>query len=430
MNLPFYKKSFRCWICLEDKDTRFNFSSWTHHECGCNLQVHNKCLVRWLFATNKKTWLEYGPNDYYNIQNINELKRRTCYVVDEHKDFQTDVDLAETVQTIPAVGQTWASFICLAEIAVNMIFRISDDRLNENNLWRGIPIESVDCPQCKRSIKKGQINWNSGSLMLRAFKFYKTVSKYSSVAFLFWFLYNNPLKQAFKVGLYSLRYIFPESILQKLLNTSTTKALDVYTDSVDGIDCIPSGTRFTILGFPLYLFSQVCLNTPVGYFQQLYPWVIASSCGTSMVIINFFRAEMVSIYLYSKLSLVLSRILRTKFLYLEPYFRNHKSPDDLDEKFTEELIKTTWADYISDTALVLLLARQFSRHVLKRMQFITKLVLIFDSNATPDECLCIQNLLALGILSYARDFLRFYLACLRSRELMELQSIVEDEGLS
>ncbi|AAS53222.1 AFL152Wp [Eremothecium gossypii ATCC 10895] len=421
-----YRKKYTCWICLEESDGLFSFA-WTRHECGCSLQVHNKCLVRWLFATNLRVWNECGTSDFYRIRSLPELKRRLCYVVDGHRNFQSEVNLAETVQGIPAVGQTWAAFLCILEMAVRILLRIPPSE-PPTDLWRGLPIEAVACPQCKKSITKGRLYWHTSSLGLHAYSIYKSASTYVATIALFWFLYSNPWKQWFKIGLYLLRQVFPESILQQILDVSTTRAIDVYTDSMNGIECVPARQRFLILGFPLYLAGLLSPTLPLGYMQQIYPWTLVTACRNSKVVLKVLSVELFVASLYTKVAAMLGRSLKKKLLSVRPYFNSPKDSTE-NNTFTEELLRTTWLDCITDITLLFRISTFISNNILQPIPIITRLILKLDPTVSPNECICVQNLLAIGAVCCGRELGRFFLAYKRSRELQQLQRIVEDDDI-
>ncbi|AMD21420.1 HER141Cp [Eremothecium sinecaudum] len=421
------RRNYRCWICLEETRCLFSLPSWIRHDCGCDLQVHSKCLIRWLFVKNERIWIDYGSSDYYKVDSINELRRRICYVVDNHRDFQEDIDLAEAVETVPAIGQACAVIFGVAEMVIRVMFRIPyHDAASENDLWRGLPVELVSCPQCKKFIKNRRFTWNNGSYALRFYKIYRIFSKYVATGFVFWLLYSNPWKQLLKIGLWTLRQVFPESVLQLILEIPNTAALDVYTSSMPAIQNIPSKISFLIFGFPIYLAGLICGPVAFAAIKYAYPWTLAVQCSKSPILLKMITFQYLASTLLSKFPTLIWCRTYQQSKRIRPYFQQNKeTAESLYER--KGIIKVTWISCIVDFAVVLHCAKYLSSRVLRHMPFLDRAILKLEPYATPDECLCIQNVCSLIIVTACRKLLNFYLERKRLDELKELQEMVYDE---
>lgn len=427
-----FKKRYTCWICLEQDSP----DPWISHECGCNLQVHKKCLIQWLLAINKKQLDNYSIDDFYKINTVKELRRRVLYLVDSHRGFQEEVGIVETIQSLPAVGQTWASFICVADLALRATFHMPPPEYHNHDMWRGLPIEQIDCPQCKRKIMKGELKYHSKSPTLLLLHIFRRFTRYLSTVSVILFSATNTVKWWFRLGLWQLRCLFPESVLRRTLKVSTTKALDVYSATMSGIDSISNENKILILGFPLHLLSLGYKDNSLWFFRLLYPMLIIARHQNSKLLVKAFTLRGLVVmscnWIYSW---IFERMYRHWLSTTMPYFYEPRTSNwtnilepaqGLEEKdYSNVIIQTTWSDSFVQTLIWPWLGQQLSRRVLSRSNWLTQWLISQDKHASPDECQFVLNLIGCGLVVLGKDLFKLYATYCRIKELKALGELLE-----
>ncbi|KAG0668172.1 hypothetical protein C6P45_004962 [Maudiozyma exigua] len=284
-------KNYTCWVCLEqeeikDKETKFN---WIKHGCGCNLQIHKICYLKYLNNLMEGTYVEEiqfnrlseGPKLFiYDVREIQLFN-----LIDKNK--RRPKDMNRFIKMIPESIRNIVSFYLHVVKMPFIVFNsqpleaIFTDRFQRGAQdFPNIPEEK--CPQCKKEFFPGPTNFIKGSSKILSiyFKIEKLIEQLVPIG-LGVALLSNPPKLLLKLGLYQLRTLFPESILRTVLNMSSTKALDVYSETFNGIHSITKFNKFIVMGLPYYLLTLVKNHNSlfdisafiIDDFEFMYPFL-------------------------------------------------------------------------------------------------------------------------------------------------------------
>lgn len=410
--------------------------SYIVHDCGCNLQVHKRCLIKWLFTLNKKRLDGYDINDFYKINTVRELKRRICYLVDGNRILHEDMNTVETIQSLPVVGQTWASFICVTDLAIRAILGLSTPKYRSHELWRGVPIESVECPQCKKKVLARPLQYTSGSPVLFLLRLTKQVNRYAAVIFLCVASSTNIVKWWLKCALWQLRCIMPESVLRKALKVTTTRALDVYFNSMTGFRSIDQHTKLLVLGFPIYLASLRFSKSLFAHLRFLYPFLLVKHQLTNGLLAKVSSYTELLVLFYPLLFDTLSNSIVNRWLAKsQPYFLEPKwnaAVHDYSFEYADEadqadlVIKSTWCDIFIENLIWPWLGKQISSKILSRIGWIANCLTSICPEATPDECEYAMNVFGCVAVVLGKDLIRLYLTFRRLKELEAFQDFISD----
>lgn len=285
-------KNYTCWVCLEeeeirDKETKFK---WIKHSCGCNLEIHKICYLKYLNNLMEGTYVEEiqfnerteGSNLFlYDLREIQLFD-----FIDKNKRRRQEMN--RFLEMIPASVR---NIINLYLHFVKMPFLLFqsdplEDLFSErfkSNVHRLADTSDKKCPQCKREFLPTSTTFIRGSSKILSiyFKIEKLIHRLVPIG-LGIALLSNPSKLLLKLGLYQLRTLFPESILRIILNMSSTKALDVYSETFNGIHSISKFNKFIIMGLPYYILTLVRNHNSIFFnisafviddFEFMYPFL-------------------------------------------------------------------------------------------------------------------------------------------------------------
>ena len=435
--LGLFRKQYVCWVCLDSECIN---DDWIVHQCGCNLQVHRKCLIGWIFDLNKSRLGSYYTYDTYKINSTQEISRRLCFLLDQHKDFGREIGFAETVQDIPLIGQTWASFICVGEILVRALARLNspDTNFSYDDLWRGLPEEVPPCPQCKSAIlkKTSDLQYRSPIWPLKVYGLCRNVTRYFATVLTLHGYFFNPIKCLFKVGLWQLRSVFSESSLRRLLEISNSKALDVYGESLNGIMSLSNYKRLTIIGFPIYLFTFKADGFYPYSFRMVFPWILLKNFKTNKLINDTVTLHSIAISAFNLIVRpILDNIYRRWIYKYNPYFlpkkwatTTHWRPGILSISrysvdFSNLVIKSQWYD-----SMIAALAWPYVSHVLgeklmSRLPSFNAWLIKRYPSASPDDCQLAYTLSCSLSLYIGYEIFKLGMTYLRLKELTSIQDI-------
>ncbi|CDO93845.1 unnamed protein product [Kluyveromyces dobzhanskii CBS 2104] len=433
-----FNKQYVCWVCL---DAECDDDEWIVHQCGCNLQVHRKCLIGWMYDLNKSKLGSYYTYDTYKINSAQEISRRLCYLIDSNRDMGREIGFAETVQDIPLVGQTWASFICVGDLLIRALahFNAPDSSFSYDELWRGLPQDVPPCPQCKQKLLKNisALKYRSSSWLLRAFSMCRQVSRYSATILTLHGYAFNPVKSLFKVGLYQLRYLFSEGSLRKIFDISNTKALDVYAESVKGMLSIPADKKITIIGFPLYLLTFKAKGTISLLLRVIFPYYFLKNCRTHKLLNNAITFHGVVIGVYNLLVRpALNKMYASSIEQCNPYFLSRRSaqksgisPSNFSISFegvdnSDIIIKSQWYDTVLSALAWPFFCKYMGQRLVVVFPKLNSAILDRYPSATPDDCEMAHSLICSLALYIGYEFMKMGITYLRLKELQDIQRIV------
>lgn len=434
-----FHKQYVCWVCL---DTECENDDWIVHQCGCNLQVHRKCLIGWIFDLNKSKLGSYYTYDTYKINSSQEISRRLCYLIDSHRDMGRVIGFAETVQEIPLVGQTWASFICVGDLLIRALAQLNapDTSFSYDELWRGLPEDIPPCPQCKQKMLKNTsaLQYRSPAWPLRLFSFCRKVTRYSATVLTLHSYVFNPVKCLFKVGLWQLRTLFSEELLRKILNISNTKALDVYAETLKGMLSISTEKQLQIIGFPLYLFTFKANGTIPLLLRIVFPYFFLKNCGTHKLLGDSIKLHGMLIGVYNLLIRpALNQIYGNWIQKYNPYFLSTQVAQKSVTKptvfnlfqegleYSDVIIKPQWYDALLAALAWPFLCKYLGRKLFIAFPRINSMLLNRYPYASPDDCEMAHSLICSFALYVGYEFAKAGMTYLRLKELKEIQRIVE-----
>ncbi|CCE62989.1 hypothetical protein TPHA_0D03540 [Tetrapisispora phaffii CBS 4417] len=429
IGLPF--KRCHCWVCLDDSD--FD-STWIIHQCGCQLQIHKKCYFKWLYSLNKEHISQQLRNRSNGLISEETLYKRLCYLFDGHRDFYRNISFVENIVGIPIIGIPCFTFICIP-----MIF--SFETLGVNCFSKMIteyplppPITSVYCPQCKKYIKKSDLDITSDSIILKLSYWGKKLIRWGISLVAISLPIVNLGKLWFQLGLWQLRQVFPEEILTALCDISTTKALDVYGGTVNGILSVPSSSKIVIFGFPLYLLGLAGDYDLFNRLRWLAPVVALKLKVSNDQSLNIARTCINISYGFISLHSYIIKPLQNKYYYkmvkdAKPYYLHDNEDSEGDTildsyrgKYGNILISTRIFDVFIEATLWPLLGRIVGEKIfcgfiwLQNNSYVT-----YQPDASPNSLSMIFNFAGMGIVSLANQVFKGYVTRLRVQELKELQ---------
>lgn len=430
-----FKRKCLCWICLEESTTD---SSWIHHQCGCNLQVHKLCYFKWLYDMNK-SYIAGNWTPKFGAETHEEgLKRKMCYLIDGHRDFQREVVSAELFSSLPIIGTSWFTVVYLPPMLALNAFGVKYSLGSQSfKIPMDLPIEYADCPQCKKPIVSRSIFYTSRSPTLAICYELKKLVRGVTLMALVAFSTLNIGKWSFKLGLWQLRCIFPETVLRSLLDISTTKALDVYAETMAGRTTVPHVTQFLVLGFPLYFAGLRGSSTILKKLQWIYSLVFTIRAGhyeggSRGIMSRTFTITNLCILFHSAIvSPTLSRLYEFMVKSVRPYFYLADETMDIfpSEEYSDVIIKTAWYDVLFESVLWPFLGGLLGGKLFDRYIWLQKeLNFNCTPKGSPNEFRMIFNLLGCGIIAVGRQTLNLYTTYLRVKELKQLQESI-GEGI-
>lgn len=403
-------------------------SAWTRHECGCKLDIHKECYFKWLFDLNKTSqrnkWSpECGLEPFQD-----ELERKMCGAIDCHKDFQKNITTADLIYSIPLF---WDSQINAADVsalwASNVLGFTSILRIPETP---ELPIEIAPCPQCKKPIFSKPVQYTSTSWVLSLVYRMRKLIRGTTMFAVLTFSMLNVGKWAFKLGLWQLRCLFPEKILRTLLDVSTTKALDVYGETMHGRMSIPNVTQFLIFGFPLYMVALRGSFPALKKLQWLYSLVFTVRAGhyttkTPNLFSNVVSATNLLVLFHSVLvSPTLTRVYELMIKAVQPYFCVTSDSMDIfpSEEYSNLVIETSWCEVLFESALWPLTGSLLGGKLFDVFIWLQdKIPLQCTPEGSPNEVRMVFNVLGCCLVSVARLTFNLYLTYLRTQELKQIQ---------
>lgn len=408
-------------------------SSWTRHECGCNLQVHKCCYFRWLFDLNKSSeqgkWgLDFG------FEPLDEMKRKMCFMVDCHREFQREPFPAEVLSSVPFFKSIWLNTIDYSPLFALNAITLTLPLSFEESLAE-LPIDIAPCPQCKKPIVSKPLLFNSTSLLLSLVYQIKKLIRGTTVIALLTASTLNIGKWAFKLGLWQLRCLFPERVLRTLLDVSTTKALDVYGETMRGRTSIPGVTQFLVLGFPLYLMGLRGSSSALNKLQWVYSLVFTARAGNQIGKQKNTLSQLASIVSLSALfhstivSPTLTRLYEFMVKKVQPYFCLTSDSMDIfpSQEYSDVIFKTSWYDVFFESVLWPWCGAKLGSQLFDFFVWLQKeMSYNFTPEASPDKVQMVFNVVGCGLLAIARQSVNLYVTYRRAQELKQIQDCFEE----
>lgn len=429
-----------CWVCLEEEEIDDN---WLIQNCDCNLQLHKKCYLKWLYNRNFdlsqkvfRTLLQENigetANRYQDVideEISKEVKRSFYCYFDGHRDFHKPTSIPLLILTNPLLTKIFSPFM---PAYYRSLSSHEDGSLIINYLNRLPPIKSGPCPQCKMDPFVKNVEYKSKSWILDVI--YKLRTNLRIISLLSFPVLTpfNICKWWLKLSLWQLRCVFPETLLRKLLNISTTKALDVYLQSVPGIMSIPQRTSSVLSLFPIYIYEA--LNTDTNPSIAFFAWPAMAYMNLSLY--NFKQNDplivaMLSIkvflivyrkYLSEMLSGYYNRILNE--IYGSFYNSDEVIFEILDSNVSNEniLIRDEIFEHCLRSVLTPFSANMVGRGLRYLYSLVRKCTTVnYLANYSPAEIHGIANILGFGLSFVAQKAFHLYLTKLRIKEIKELQ---------
>ncbi|EDO17373.1 hypothetical protein Kpol_1060p29 [Vanderwaltozyma polyspora DSM 70294] len=428
------KKCF-CWICLDESS--FD-SSWIRHECGCNLQLHKKCYMKWLYNLNKKQMNERLSVYDQGVSLDSDLTSRMFYLVDGHLDFCRELSTAEIITSIPVVGVPLFSILCIPLLTGLTTFGIKYlVKLIFSYVPLKPPITHAECPQCKKYIETRAITFRSRSIVLELYYQLKRMIRTGTVLVAVTLSTLNLGKWWFKLGLWQLRKIFPEDVLRVLLDISTTKALDVYSETINGLISVPNSSKFLIFGFPLYLFSLTDNYSVLNKWRWLWSLVATIrvsyyDSSSSSVMYNIFSSFSLLIWSYSNF---ISPLVEYKYKELvaraSPYYLDsiakYQGDNNRSQRYSDILIKSSWYDNLFDSIIWPVCGSLLGNKLLRCFLWLRRNKIIsWDPDMAPNLFSMLCKLVGCAVVAMSAQGLKYYMSYKRMKELRELQSSILD----
>lgn len=423
-------RNYTCWICLEDCDFK---SSWIFHDCGCNLQAHKKCLIQWLYTSHKKNTNGYMDINFCRIEKEETLKNKILRHVDLHRSFHENTGLLETLQSLPIISHLWNRLGNFSGKFSRYALKFLFPRYKEYSLDYSSFIIDITCPQCKQNITQNGVKWHRRDISLIFLHISKIICKYSTICLTILLFTTNFVKWWFRLGLWQLRCIFPESILRRSLNICTTTALDIYGDRITSIKNVHKDTLFLILGFPLYVTSLYHTKI-LTYFRMVYSLILTNGNRYSKLISTILTVRGLIMICYNWVNSNMTNKIYTKWLRNGNFYFQESRCDFRElayETYLEDrsssniIIRTTWWEMILQSIIWPWIGGQISKYLISKIPKITTLILYIDKDATPDECYCLMNFFGFGLLPVISEAVKLFLSYRRLKELHELQELIE-----
>ena len=425
------KRKGLCWICLEESTLN---RSWTRHECGCKLDIHKDCYFKWLFDLNKSSQQGKWAPDCGFEPFQDELKRKICNAIDCHRDFQKTIPPTEMIGSLPLFWEFWAGTADMSVILIGNILGF-DSFVRYPYVQAELPIEIAPCPQCKKPIVAKPVKFTSTSWVLSlAYRLKKIISGATMLTVLA-FSTLNIGKWTFKLGLWQLRCLFPEKVLRTLLDVSTTKALDVYGETMHGRMSVPNVTQFLVFGFPLYLIALRGSFPALKKLQWIYSLVFTVRAGhyagkSPNIVSNIVSAANLLVLFHSTIvSPTLTRLYELMVKSVRPYFCVTSDYRDIfpSDEYANVIVETSWSDVIFESTLWPLVGGLLGGKLFDAFVWLQdKLSYQCTPSGSPNEVRMVFNVLGCGILSVARQTFNLYLTYLRIQELKQIQETFEE----
>lgn len=427
-----FSQNCTCWICLEE--SVFD-STWIRHECGCNLQVHKLCYLHWLYSINKSYISKNLVTDNLNLVTEDDLKRTICHLVDGHRNLHREVSLSEFLNSLPFVRPkkkepviSSVNIMSILGINYSIAFRIVRSPTS-------LPVEFAECPQCKSPVVNQQITFRSQSFFLELFYWTKSFIRNTTITLTLVLSTLNIGKWWFKIGIWQLRYLFPENVLRVILDTSTTKALNVYGETMNGLVSIPQVTRFLIFGFPLCLMGIRSPNLTLNGFKWLYSLVLTVRAGnynsnSTKLLSRTLSACNICMLLHSVvatpfISKYYERLIKIKTPYFFPIDRSLNAFPS--HRYGDVIIKTSWYDTLFETILWPAVGSMVGGKLFDFVTWIQKeFGLNWSLSCSPNDCRMIFNFVGCGVTAFARQLLNMWVSYMRTKELKQLQESIEE----
>lgn len=425
-----FKRKALCWICLEESNID---ASWIRHECGCNLQVHKRCYFRWLFDLNK-SFVQGKSSLNFDFEPFEEeLKRKMCYAIDGHRDFQRVHHSGEIIGILPMGKVTLNNMFYLPPMLALNVFGYAFP-LAYQNVPIELPINIAPCPQCKKPIVFEPVVFTSNSAILAIIYRIRKLIRGTTVIALLTLSTINLGKWSFKLGLWQLRCLFPEQVLRPLLDVSTTKALDVYSETMAGRMSVPNVTQFLIFGFPFYLLGVRGSSPGLKKFQWIYSLIFTVRAGhyhgnSQNVLSKTVSMINLCVLFHSAIvSPTLTRVYEFMVKSVRPYFCLTSCSMDIfpSEEYSEVIIETPWYDVLFESTVWPFLGGLLGGKLFDSFIWLQKEIHLNSiPTGSPNEVQMAFNLLGCGLISVARQTLNLYISYLRTQELKQLQESIE-----
>ncbi|CAR31020.1 hypothetical protein ZYGR_0P03260 [Zygosaccharomyces rouxii] len=427
-----FKQDCTCWICLEES----NFdSAWIRHECGCNLQVHKLCYLHWLYSINRNYISRNLVTKNFNLVTEDDLKRTICYLVDGHRNLHREVSLSEFLNTLPFIRSksnepmsSSVGIMSLLGINYTISFRIVRSPM-------ALPVEFADCPQCKNHVVNQQITFTSRSFFLAIFYWTKSVIRNTTIALTLVLSTLNIGKWWFKIGLWQLRCIFPENVLRVILDISTTRALNVYGETMNGLVSIPQMTRFLIFGFPVCLMGVRSSYPTLNRFRWLYTLVLSVRAGhydpkaTRLLSRTLTTCNICMLLNSAVITPFLSRYYEYLVKAVTPYFCPIDKSLDVfpSQGYGNVIIKTSWYDVLFESIVWPAFGSLVGGKLFDAVTWIQReFGLNWTPSCSPNDCRMVFNFVGCGLTAVARQLLNMWASHMRAKELKQLQESIEE----
>ncbi|CAI4751085.1 CBM_collapsed_G0045350.mRNA.1.CDS.1 [Saccharomyces cerevisiae] len=418
--LSLIKKRCICWICLEESTYD---STWLQHTCGCNLQIHKRCYIRWLYQMHVELFL---PNTV-DLPKDADLPIITCLkcLVDGHHDFMTTFSLTEIWETRPIWGQKSVPF------QNDYVFNLMSLYTKRDNHPPYVLVKFGECPQCKKTnfIKRPTVTIQSSVLSL--FYQWQKITRYVIPLGITSLFLLNPEKTSFDIGLWQLRCLFPENVLRNMLNISTTKALDVYAQTERGLLSIPLTSSIIIYGFIHYLSNISNVSANAILFKWVYLSIVKTAgnkyykgIGLPKIILYSNLATFCYNFTFKRLvDLIYRRLINKggKYLY-HGNFENSSNSVPAEEFF----IRRNWYAILAEKILWPFVGKCTGGLLLNAFLWIQrKFKIEWTPNCSPSEFRMIFNIIGCGTAAISWSSLKLYASYKRCQELEKINEFIE-----
>ncbi|CCH58028.1 hypothetical protein TBLA_0A02280 [Henningerozyma blattae CBS 6284] len=429
LSLPgLFKKNYTCWICLESSKSD---SSWFNHTCGCKIQLHKKCYIRWLYSLNKKLVTQPICTLEMDDLIILELKKKCTYLIDDNNELNTDISIGEVLLATPILGDYMISLTTMPlSVGATLVgFRKVIPFTTSELMYP--PIRHGDCPQCKKPVISRRITYSRGSILLKTISILRKFSRIVATGALMEFFLLNGSRWWFKIGLGQLRLLFPEKVLKHLLSISTTKALDVYSDSLSGLAGLSETTNFIILGLPLYLTSLCGLRSPLSIVEWIWPVIVSFKArsysneprniiyrtilGTKLMVMSY------RLFIHPALNSIYKKFVKMDKLYYADFEQDE--PKDM----TNVIIKTSWYDSLTQAFIWPWIGSYLGDKLFDSLIYTQrKFNFSFPFSSTPAETQMVFRFLGCGVAVLGKDLIKLYASYVRMKELEDLTNVIEN----
>lgn len=417
-------------------------SNWIQHSCGCNLQLHKTCYVRWLLSLNMDTLMDkeivFEPGLKPLISK--SVKHRISFFLDAHRELQADIPSIQIILETPLIGKTCFETL---EIPLGILFailkscRLEPMPIATESVQPYTPINRVSCPQCKQLLQNDGIEYASNSKILSLYYHFKKLTRTQTLLLLLSCSTMNIFKWWFNLGLAELRCFFPENALRRILNISTTKALDVYSETTQGLMSISYTTKFLVMGFPLALVNL----TKSWNFSGKLPHLWRAVAQYRLAKVNATSSDVVSKTLFlttiavaSYNMLLAGPISNLHKKWIEDNYDDIYTSDTMDREIHEELksadniiLRKSWYDSLFESIVWPFAGRILGGILEKFALYVLRYTNIhYENTWSPDENRMIFNFLGCGTLFLGHKLMNLYLTKLRLEELKELKLFVDE----